>query len=102
MAKTLPPMHPGEVLREEFLIPMNLTQKQLADAIKVPFQRVNQIISGKRGMTPSTALRLAKYFDMSPGFWLNLQMKVDLQTAERTERDVLKTIRTKKLQPAAR
>ena len=90
------------MLLQEFLIPMNLTQKQLADAIKVPFQRVNQIISGKRGMTPSTALRLAKYFDMSPGFWLNLQMRVDLQTAERTERDVLKTIRTKKLQPAAR
>lgn len=84
--------HPGEMLLSEFLIPMGLTQKQLADAIKVPFQRVNQIVSGKRGVTPSTALRLAKYFDMSPGFWLNLQMKCDLQAAERTESDVLDSI----------
>ncbi|MFN0277130.1 MAG: HigA family addiction module antitoxin [Pyrinomonadaceae bacterium] len=89
--------HPGEMLLTEFLIPMGLTQRQLAEAIKVPFQRVNQIVSGKRGITPSTALRLAKYFRMSPGFWLNLQMKCDLQAAENSEREVLKAIRPQNL-----
>ncbi|MGB7201642.1 MAG: HigA family addiction module antitoxin [Pyrinomonadaceae bacterium] len=89
--------HPGEMLLQEFLVPMGLTQKELADAIKVPFQRVNQIVAGKRGITPSTALRLAKFFDMSPGFWLNLQMKCDLQSAERNERQVLKAIRPTKM-----
>ena len=82
------------MLLHEFLIPMGLTQRQLADGIKVPFQRVNQIVSGKRGITPSTALRLAKFFGMSAGFWLNLQMRFDLQTAERTEHNLLKEIRT--------
>src|SRR5688500_16538371 len=85
--------HPGEMLLHEFLIPMGLTQKELADAIHVPFQRVNEIIKGKRGLTPSTALRLAKFFGMSPGFWLNLQMCCDLQQAERKERNVLKRIK---------
>src|SRR6185503_3601341 len=85
--------HPGEVLKEEFLRPMGITQQALADAIKVPFQRVNEIVTGKRGLTPSTALRLAKFFDMSPGFWLNLQMVHDLQTAEKKESDVLRSIR---------
>ena len=93
-----PATHPGEILREEFLIPMGLTQKQLADAIHVSFQRVNEIVSGKRGLTPGTALRLAKYFGNSPGFWLNLQMRCDLQAAEKKERDELKRIRpTRKL-----
>jgi addiction module HigA family antidote len=91
--KNRPSTHPGEMLREEFLIPMGITQKELADAIHVPFQRINEIVSGKRGLTPSTALRLAKFFGMSPGFWLNLQMKRDLYFAERRERDVLKTIK---------
>ena len=63
--KNRPPTDPGEMLREEFLIPLGLSQKGLADAIRVPFQRVNEIISGKRGLTPSTALRLAKFFGMS-------------------------------------
>lgn len=92
--------HPGEMLLQEFLVPMGLTQKQLADGIKVPFQRVNQIVSGKRGITPSTALRLAKFFGMSAGFWLNLQMRCDLQAAERDEQDVLKAIQPPKLAPA--
>jgi addiction module HigA family antidote len=91
--KNRPATHPGEMLLEEFLEPMGLTQKQLADAIHVPFQRVNQIVSGKRGITPSTALRLGKFFNMSPGFWLNLQMRCDLQDAERTEQATLKEIR---------
>ncbi len=87
------PTHPGEMLREEFLIPMNLTQKQLADSIQVPYQRINEIISGKRGVTPSTALRLAKYFGMSADFWLNLQIKFDLYLAQKKEKQVLGRIR---------
>ena len=87
------PTHPGEMLREEFLIPMNLTQKQLADSIKVPYQRINEIISGKRGVTPSTALRLAKYFGMSADFWLNLQIKFDLCLVQKKEKQVLERIR---------
>ncbi len=85
--------HPGEVLLEEFLMPMGLTQKALAEAIRVPFQRVNEVVAGKRGVTPSTALRLAKYFGTSPGFWLNLQMRCDIQSAQAAEEAELKKIR---------
>ncbi len=88
-----PSTHPGEILREDFLVPMGLTQKALADAIHVPFQRVNEIVAGKRGLTPSTALRLAKYFGTSAGFWLNLQMRCDIQSAEAQEKDALKLIK---------
>ncbi len=87
------PTHPGAMLREEFLIPMNLTQKKLADSIQVPYQRINEIISGKRGVTPSTALRLAKYFGMSADFWLNLQIKFDLYLAQKKEKQILGKIR---------
>jgi addiction module HigA family antidote len=85
--------HPGEVLLEDFLIPLELTQKDLAAAIRVPFQRVNELVSGKRGMTPSTALRLAKYFGNSPAFWLNLQMRCDLQSAMKKEKAELSRIK---------
>jgi len=88
-----PATHPGEILREDFLAPMGLTQKELANAIHVPFQRINEIVSGKRGLTPSTALRLAKFFGNSPGFWLNLQMRVDLQTVAKRERSDLSKVR---------
>lgn len=88
-----PPTHPGEMLREEFLIPLNLTQKELADSIQVPYQRINEIISGKRGVTPSTALRLAKYFGMTADFWLNLQIKFDLYLVKKKEKPVLERIR---------
>jgi len=81
------------MLLEEFLIPLGITQKELADAIRVPFQRVNQIVAGKRGVTPSTALRLGRFFNMSPSFWLNLQMRRDLQQAESNEHIVLQEIR---------
>ena len=81
------------MLKEEFLVPMGITQQALANAIKVPFQRVNEVVAGKRGLTPSTALRLAKLFGMSPGFWLNLQMVYDLQAAEKKESDILRSIR---------
>jgi len=87
------PTHPGEMLREEFLIPMNLTQKELADSIQVPYQRINEIVSGKRGVTPSTALRFAKYFGMSADFWLNLQIKFDLYLVQKKEKQVLEKIR---------
>jgi addiction module HigA family antidote len=86
-------IHPGEILREDFLAPMGLTQRELADGIKVPFQRVNEIVSGKRGLSPSTALRLAKFFGNSPGFWLDLQMRCDLQAAETKEKADLRKIR---------
>jgi len=62
------PTHPGEMLIEEFLIPMEITQRQLASAIHVPYQRVNELVNKKRGVTPSTALRLAKIFGVSPDF----------------------------------
>lgn len=72
---------------------MGITQQALANAIRVRFPRINELVGGKRGLTPSTALRLARSFDMSPGFWLNVQMVYDLQQAETKESDVLKTIR---------
>lgn len=90
------PTHPGEMLSEEFLRPMNLSQRELADAIGVPYQRVNELVNGKRGVTPSTALRLAKYFGMSPDFWLNVQMRWDLYRAHQTEKDELKAIKARK------
>ena len=90
------PTHPGEMLREEFLIPMNLTQKDLADAIQVPYQRINEIVAGKRGVTPSTALRLARFFGMSPDFWMNLQVKFDLFSAEKKEEMILSKIKARK------
>jgi len=87
------PTHPGEMLLEEFLRPMCITQRELADAIRVPYQRINEIINGRRGITPSPALRLAKFFGMSPDFWMNLQLRWDLYRAQKAERDELKSIR---------
>lgn len=86
------PTHPGEMLLEEFLIPMGVTQRQLADAIHVPYQRVNELVNQRRGITPSTALRLAKFFGMSPDFWMNLQLRWDLYHAQQTEVKALKAI----------
>ena len=87
------PTHPGEMLIEEFLKPMGLTQRELADAIHVPYQRINEIINGRRGMTPSTALRLSKFFGVSPDFWMNLQLRWDLYFAQKSETDELKNIK---------
>lgn len=87
------PTHPGEMLLEDFLIPMGITQKELAKAIHVPYQRVNEIINKKRGITPSTALRLAKFFGVSEEFWINLQLRCDLYKAKQIESKELKTIR---------
>ena len=86
------PTHPGEMLLEEFLDPMGLTQRELADAIHVPYQRVNELVNGKRGVTPSTALRLAKFFGMSPDFWMNLQLRWDLYAARESEAEDLEKI----------
>ena len=86
------PTHPGEMLLEEFLIPMGVTQRQLADAIHVPYQRINELVNGRRGITPGTALRLAKFFGMSPDFWMNLQLRWDLYHAQQTEVKELKAI----------
>lgn len=86
------PTHPGEMLLEEFLIPMNLTQRELAKAIHVPYQRVNEIVRGKRGVTPSTVLRLAKYFGTSAGFWMNLQLRWDLYHTRESEEETLQAI----------
>ena len=82
--KKLDPVHPGEILLKEFLEPMGLSQNRLALALGVPARRINEIVLGKRGITADTALRLARYFKMSPQFWLGLQMDYELDVAEDT------------------
>jgi addiction module HigA family antidote len=81
------------MLLEEFLNPLDLTQRQLADAIGVPYQRVNEIVNRRRGITPSTALRLSQYFGTSNGFWMNGQMRWDLYYAQQAEGDEVRRIR---------
>jgi antitoxin HigA-1 len=75
----LPPIHPGEILLEEFLEPMGISQYRLAKEIGVPARRINEIVLGKRAITPDTALRLSRYFGLSERFWLNLQTRYDLE-----------------------
>ena len=75
----LPPIHPGEILLEEFLKPMELSQYRLAKDISVPARRINEIVHGKRSISPDTALRLARYFGLSERFWMNLQTRYDLE-----------------------
>jgi addiction module HigA family antidote len=86
------PTHPGEMLLEEFLNPMSLTQRELADAIHVPDQRINDIVRVRRSVTPSTALRLAKFFNMSTDFWMNLQLRWDIDHAQQEDAAILKKI----------
>ena len=86
------PTHPGEMLLEEFLIPMNISQKQLSVAIHVPFQRINELVNGKRGITPSTALRLSRFFGNTPDFWMNIQQRWDLYWAQTKEAEDLRHI----------
>ena len=95
------PTHPGEMLLEEFLKPMSLSQRDLAEAIHVPYQRVNELVNRKRGVTPSTALRLAKFFGTSAAFWLKLQLRWDLYHAGIAEAADLKLIRSRRAAPAA-
>jgi len=80
--KKLPPIHPGEILMEEFLEPMGISQYRLAKNISVPPRRINEIVHGKRSITADTALRLGRFFGMSPQFWLNLQTRYDLEVTE--------------------
>lgn len=80
--KKLPPIHPGEILMEEFLKPMGISQYRLAKDISVPPRRINEIVHEKRGITADTALRLGRFFGMSPQFWLNLQSRYDLEVTE--------------------
>lgn len=91
--KKLPPIHPGEILFEEFLQPMGISQYRLAKDIHVPPRRINEIVQGKRSITPDTALRLSRYFGLSERFWLNLQTRYALEMekdrlSERLEREV--------------
>ena len=89
------------MLLEEFLVPMGITQRELSKAIHVPYQRINEIVNKKRGITPSTALRLAKFFGVSEDFWVNLQLRWDLYRAKKIEAKELKTIKPLKLEKVA-
>lgn len=85
MKKTMPPIHPGEILLEEFLVPMDISQYRLAKDIGVPPRRINEIVHGKRAITADTALRLSRYFGTTDRFWMNLQTRFNLEV----ERDRL-------------
>ena len=86
------PTHPGEMLLEEFLKPMGMSQQQLAKQIRVPFQRVNELVNRRRGVTPATALRLSRLFGNTPDYWMNLQLRWDLYKAQKKEAEILKKI----------
>lgn len=90
MSRKLKPIHPGEILLEEFLNPMEISQYRLAKDINVPARRINEIVLGKRSITADTALRLSEYFGMSEKFWLNLQMKYNLEIEKDRLQDRLK------------
>ena len=84
--KRIPPAHPGEILREDFLEPMGLSVYALAKAIKVPRSRINDVVLGRRAISADTALRLARYFGTTPEFWSSLQARYDLEVAKETSR----------------
>ncbi len=97
MTREIPPIHPGEILLEEFLKPLGISQNALARALRVPPDRINAIVQGRRSITADTALRLARAFGTSPQFWLNLQTRYDLEIAQdrledQIEREVLPLI----------
>jgi antitoxin HigA-1 len=83
LPRNRPPSHPGEILLEEFLRPYEMSQSELAAKLKIPIQRVNTIVNGKRGITPETALLLARAFETTAEFWMNLQTSYDLWMARR-------------------
>ena len=87
--RDFPPIHPGEILLEDFLKPMQLSQYYLAQAIGVPPRRINEIVHGKRGITADTALRLGRFFGMEAQFWMNLQTRYDLETTREALADRL-------------
>jgi addiction module HigA family antidote len=96
MPGKLPNVHPGEVLLEEFLKPFGLSQNRLARDLKVPPRRINEVVLGKRSVTPDTALRLSRYFGTSARFWLGLQLDFDLEEANRTLSEIIR----REIQPA--
>jgi addiction module HigA family antidote len=83
-SQKLPPVHPGEILLEEYLKPLRISQNKLGRDLNVPPQRINEIVRGQRAITVDTALRLARYFHTTPQFWLNLQAHYDLEIAQKT------------------
>jgi addiction module HigA family antidote len=93
MAKAHAPIHPGEILLEEFLLPYGVSQYELAKTVGVPARRINEIVHGKRSITPDTALRLARAFDVSDRFFLNLQSRYDLETELDRMNEVLSAIK---------
>ncbi len=97
MAKLLEPVHPGEILKEEFMVPLDLSANKLARAIRVPPNRISAIVNGERNVTADTALRLAKAFGTTPDFWLNLQKQYDLDCARDAAPDLarIEPIRTR-------
>ena len=92
MDDKIPPIHPGEILMEEFLVPMGVTQNRLAVSIGVPPRRINEIVHGKRGITADTALRLGRFYSMSAQFWINLQVRYDLEVEMDALGDALDSI----------
>jgi antitoxin HigA-1 len=94
--KLLPPIHPGEILRADFMEPLGLSMNRLALDLRVPVTRIAEIVHERRGITPDTALRLARYFNTSPGFWLNLQSGYDLEVAQ----DKLSRVIEREVRPA--
>jgi addiction module HigA family antidote len=86
------PTHPGEMLLEEFLKPMSISQQSLSRSIRVPYQRINEIVNKRRGITPATALRLGRYFGNTAAFWMNLQLRWDLYRAQSAEAETLQKI----------
>jgi len=88
MTKLLPPIHPGEVLKEEFMKPLVLSANALARAVRVPANRISAIVNAERGVTADTALRLAKALGTTPDFWLNLQKQYDLDCARDEAKDL--------------
>ena len=95
--KLLPPIHPGEILRADFMEPLRLSMNRLALDLRVPVTRIAEIVHGRRGVTPDTALRLARYFNTSPGFWMNLQSSYDLEVAQ----DKLSRVIEREVQPVS-
>jgi addiction module HigA family antidote len=100
MANKLPPIHPGEILLEEFLEPMGISQYRLAKDINVPPRRINEIVLGKRAITPDTALRLSLYFGLSERFWMNLQTRYDLEVVkDRSQKRLKREVRVYAARP---
>lgn len=93
MKRDFPPIHPGEILLEEFLQPMGISQYQLAKTIGVPARRINEIVHGKRAITPDTGLRMSRAFGLGPNFWISMQSRYDVEVAKDQLEEVLDSIK---------